>query len=214
LSKNEREKVQNFVNDQLRKGYIRPLKSPQTSPVFFVSKKNRSKRMVMDYCSLNKQTVKNNYLLLLITDLIDNIGSKKVFTKMDLQWGFNNVRIKEGDEWKGAFTMHIGLFEPTIMFFGITNSSATFQAMMNEILRDLANKSKVATFVNNVLVETKTEGGHDEIVKEILRRLEKNSLYIKPERCMWKVRKIGFLGVVIGPNRIEMEKEKVDGVLS
>ena len=214
MSKNEREKVQNFVNDQLRKGYIRPLKSPQTSPVFFVSKKNRSKRMVMDYCSLNKQTVKNNYLLLLITDLIDNIGSKKVFTKMDLQWGFNNVRIKEGDEWKGAFTMHIGLFEPTIMFFGITNSSATFQAMMNEILRDLANKSKVATFVNNVLVETKTEGGHDEIVKEILRRLEKNSLYIKPERCMWKVRKIGFLGVVIGPNRIEMEKEKVDGVLS
>jgi len=214
LSKNEREKVQNFVNDQLRKGYIRPLKSPQTSPVFFVSKKNRSKKMVMDYCSLNKQTVKNNYLLLLITDLIDNIGSKKVFTKMDLQWGFNNVRIKEGDEWKGAFTMHIGLFEPTIMFFGITNSSATFQAMMNEILRDLANKSKVATFVNNVLVETKTEGGHDEIVKEILRRLEKNSLYIKPERCVWKVRKIGFLGVVIGPNRIEMEKEKVDGVLS
>ena len=214
MYKNEREKVQNFVNDQLRKGYIRPLKSPQTSPVFFVSKKNRSKRMVMDYCSLNKQTVKNNYLLLLITDLIDNIGSKKVFTKMDLQWGFNNVRIKEGDEWKGAFTMHIGLFEPTIMFFGITNSSATFQAMMNEILRDLANKSKVATFVNNVLVETKTEGGHDEIVKEILRRLEKNSLYIKPERCMWKVRKIGFLGVVIGPNRIEMEKEKVDGVLS
>jgi len=214
LSKNEREEVQNFVNDQLRKGYIRPLKSPQTSPVFFVSKKNRSKKMVMDYCSLNKQTVKNNYLLLLITDLIDNIGSKKVFTKMDLQWGFNNVRIKEGDEWKGAFTMHIGLFEPTIMFFGITNSSATFQAMMNEILRDLANKSKVATFVNNVLVETKTEGGHDEIVKEILRRLEKNSLYIKPERCMWKVRKIGFLGVVIGPNRIEMEKEKVDGVLS
>ena len=214
MSKNEREEVQNFVNDQLRKGYIRPLKSPQTSPVFFVSKKNRSKRMVMDYCSLNKQTVKNNYLLLLITDLIDNIGSKKVFTKMDLQWGFNNVRIKEGDEWKGAFTMHIGLFEPTIMFFGITNSSATFQAMMNEILRDLANKSKVATFVNNVLVETKTKGGHDEIVKEILRRLEKNSLYIKPERCVWKVRKIGFLGVVIGPNRIEMEKEKVDGVLS
>ena len=84
LSKNEREKVQNFVNDQLRKEYIRLLKFPQISPVFFVSKKNRSKRMAMDYCSLNKQTVKNNYLLPLITDLIDNMGSKKVFTKMDL----------------------------------------------------------------------------------------------------------------------------------
>ena len=84
LSKNKREEVQNFVNDQLRKGYIRLSKSPQTSPVFFVGKKDRSKRMVIDYCNLNDQTVKNNYLLLLITDLIDNMGSKRVFTKMDL----------------------------------------------------------------------------------------------------------------------------------
>jgi len=98
LSKDKREEVQNFVNDQLRKEYIRPSKSPQTSPVFFVGKKNRSKRMVMDYCSLNNQTVKNNYLLLLITNLIDNMGSKRVFTKMDLWWGFNNMRIKERDE--------------------------------------------------------------------------------------------------------------------
>jgi len=86
------------VNDQLRKRYIRPSKSPQILPVFFISKKNRSKRIVMDYHNLNKQTVKNNYLLPLIIDLIDNMGSKRVFTKMDLQWGFNNVRIKKGDE--------------------------------------------------------------------------------------------------------------------
>jgi len=98
LSKNERKEVQNFVEDQLRKEYIRPSKSPQTSPVFFVGKKDRSKRIVMDYHNLNDQTVKNNYLLPLITDLIDNMGSKKVFTKMDLRWGFNNMRIKEGDE--------------------------------------------------------------------------------------------------------------------
>jgi len=86
------------VEDQLRKRYIRPLKSPQMSPVFFVGKKNSSKRIVMDYCNLNDQMIKNNYLLLLITKLIDNIGSKKVFTKMDLRWGFSNVRIKEEDE--------------------------------------------------------------------------------------------------------------------
>jgi len=98
LFKKEREEVQNFVEDQLRKGYIRPSKSPQTSPVFFVSKKNGSKRMVMDYQSLNSQTVKNNYPLPLITELIDNMGSKKVFTKMDLRWGFNNMRIKEENE--------------------------------------------------------------------------------------------------------------------
>ena len=84
FSKDKREKVQKFVDNQLRKGYIRPLKPPQTSPVFFVGKKDGKKRIVMDYCSLNEQTIKNNYLLPLITDLIDNIGSKKVFTKMDL----------------------------------------------------------------------------------------------------------------------------------
>ena len=214
LFKNKREEVQNFMEDQLRKGYIRPLKSLQTSPVFFVGKKDGSKRMVMDYCSLNSQTVKNNYLLLLITELIDNMGSKKVFTKMDLQWGFNNIRIKEGDEWKGVFTTHIGSFKPTVMFFGITNLLATFQAMMNEILRNLINEGKVAVFVDDVLVGTEMEKGHDKIVEEILRRLEKNDLYIKPEKCVWKMRKIGFLGVIIGPNGIEIEGEKVDRVLS
>ena len=82
----------------MRKRYIRPSKSPQTSPVFFVGKKNGSKRMVIDYRNLNSQTVKNNYPLSLITELIDNMGRKKVFTKMDLRWGFNNVRIKERDK--------------------------------------------------------------------------------------------------------------------
>jgi len=100
------------------------------------------------------------------------------------------------------------------MFFGMTNSLVTFQVMMNEILRDLINKGKVAAFVNDVLVGTETEKGHNEIMEEILRRLEENNLYIKLEKCVWKVRKIGFLGVVIGPNRIEMEAEKVEEVLS
>jgi len=214
LSKDKREKVQRFVEDQLRKGYIRPSKSPQTLPVFFVNKKDGSKRIVINYRNLNNQTIKNNYLLLLITELIDNIGSKKVFTKMDSRWGVNNVRIKKGDEWKGAFITHIGSFEPTVMFFGITNLPTTFQAMMNKILRDLINKGKVAAFIDDVLVETKMEKGHNKIVKEILKRLEKNDLYVKLEKCVWKVKKIRFLGIVIGPNGIEIEAEKVDGVLS
>jgi len=100
------------------------------------------------------------------------------------------------------------------MFFRMTNSLATFQAMMNEILRDLINEGKVVAFVDDVLVGTEIEEGHDEIVEEILRRLEENNLYIKPEKCMWKARKIGFLEVIIGPDGIEMEIEKVDRVLS
>jgi len=128
--------------------------------------------------------VKNNYPLPLITDLVDNMGGKRVFTKMDLRWGYNNVQIKEGDEWKAAFTTHIGLFEPVVMFFGMTNSPATFQAMINKILRDLINEGKVAAFVDNVLVGTEDEEGHDKIVDEVLRQLEENDLYVKPEKCV------------------------------
>jgi len=100
------------------------------------------------------------------------------------------------------------------MFFEMTNSPATFQAIMNKILRDLINEGKVAAFVDDVLVGTETEEGHDEIVEEILRRLEENDLYVKPEKYVWKARKIGFLGVVIRPNGIEMEEGKVEGVPS
>jgi len=133
---------------------------------------------------------------------------------MDLWWGFNNVRIKEEDKWKGVFMTHVGSFEPTVMFFGMINSPATFQVIMNEILRDIINKGKVAAFVDDILVEIETEEGHDKIMEEVLKRLEENDLYVKPEKCMWKVQKIGFLEVVIGPNKIKIEKEKVNGVLS
>jgi len=146
----------------------------------------------------------------LISDVLENIGTKKVFTKMDLRWGYNNVRIKEGDEWKAAFTTS---FEPTIMFFRLTNSPATFQAMMNELLRDLTNMGKVAVFIDDVIVRTETEEEHDELVAEVIKRLEENDLYVKPEKCKWKVREVEFLGVVIGPEGIKMEKEKVKRVL-
>ena len=99
------------------------------------------------------------------------------------------------------------------MFFGLTNSPAIFQVMMNKLLRDLINTRKVAAFIDNVIVGMEMEEGHDEIVAEVIRRLEKNNLYMKPEKCKWKVREIGFLGVVIGPEGIKMEKEKVKGVL-
>jgi len=187
LSKNEREEVQNFVNNQLRKEYIRPSKSPQILLVFFVDKKDRNKRIVMDYYNLNDQIVKNNYPLPLITDLIDNIEGKRVFTKMDLWWGFNNIRIKEEDEWKRVFMTYVGFFELTVIFFGMTNLPATFQAMMNKILRDMINEGKVIAFVDDVLIGTETEEKHNKIVEEVLKRLEENNLYIKPEKYMWKV---------------------------
>ena len=182
LSREEREEVREFVKEQLRKGYIWLSKSPQTAPVFFVGKKDGKKRMVQDYCYLNEWTIKNNYPLPLISDVLENIGMKKVFMKVDLWWGYNNIRIKEGDEWKAAFTTLEGSFEPTVIFFGLTNSPAMFQAMMNELLRDLTNTGKVAVFIDDVIVGMETEEEHDELVAEVIRRLEENDLYVKPEK--------------------------------
>jgi len=107
-----------------------------------------------------------------------------------------------------AFTTPEELFE--LMFFKLTNSSVTFQAMMNEIL---INTRKVASFIDNVIVGTEEEEGHNKIVKEVIRRMKKNDLYVKPEKCKWKVKKVGFLGVLIGRDRIKIEEEKVRAVL-
>jgi len=100
------------------------------------------------------------------------------------------------------------------MYFGLTNSPAIFQAMMNDLFRDLINQGDIATFIDNILVATDTEEGYDELVKEVLRRLEENNLFVKPEKCKWKIREVEFLGVVIGPKGVEMQKKKVEGVLN
>ena len=158
--------------------------------------------------------IKNGYPLPLIADILDGVGKRKVFTKLDLRWGYNNVRIKEGDKWKAAFTTHIGAYEPTVMYFGLTNFSTTFQTMMNNLFRDLINQGDMAIFIDDILVATDTEEGHDELVEEVLKRLEENDLFVKPKKCKWKVREVEFLGVVIGPKGVEMQKEKIEGVLS
>jgi len=181
--------------------------------VFFIGKKDSKKRMVQDYRYLNEWTIKNNYPLPLISDVVKNIGMKKVFTKIDLRWDYNNVQIKEGDKWKAAFTTPKRSFELTVMFFGLTNSLATFQTMMNELLRDMINIGKVVVFIDDVIIGTESKEGHDELVVEVIKRLEENNLYIKLEKYKWKVREVGFLGVVIGADGIKMEEEKVKSVL-
>ena len=140
----------------------------------------------------------------LISDLINTIGTKKVFTKIDLRWRYNNVWIKKEDEWKTAFTIYLGVYEPTVMFFGLTNLPATFQAMMNDILRDLIDTRDIAAFMDDVLVETENEEKHNEIVEEVLKRMEESDLYIKPEKCVWKVKEIDFLGLVMREEGIKM----------
>ena len=157
--------------------------------------------------------VKNDYLLLLVLDLIDNIGKKKVFTKMDLWQGYNNIRIKKGNEWKAAFLIPKETFEPTLIFFGLTNSLANFQAVMNDLLRDMIEVGDVTALIDNIMVGTKAEKEYNEIVEDVLRRMIENNLFVKSEKYVWKVREVGFLGVVIGSDRVKMEKKKVQEVV-
>ena len=144
------------------------MKLPQTTLVFFIGKKDEKKQIVQDYQYLNEWTVKNNYPLPLISDIIENIGIKKVFMRMDLQWGYDNVWIKEGDEWKVAFTTPEGSFKPTVIFFGLTNSPIMFQTMINKILQDLINMEKMASFIDNVTIGTEREEEHDKLVEEMV----------------------------------------------
>src|SRR5258705_2650278 len=122
------------------------------SPFFFIKKMSGELRPVQDYRRLNELTIKNSYPLPLISDLIDKLKGARVFTKLDIRWGYNNVRIKEGNEWKAAFTTNKGLFKPLVMFFGLTNSPATFQTMINHLYKDHIAKGSVMEHMDDIII--------------------------------------------------------------
>jgi len=150
-----------FLEENLHTGRIRPSKSSITAPVFFIKKKDSSLHLVQDYHALNAVTVKNRYLLPLISELVSQLHGARYFTKLDVRWGFNNVRIKPRDEWKAAFRTNCGLFEPLIMFFRMTNSPATFQTMMNDVFRTVIAEEIVVVYLDDILIFTKTEEEHE-----------------------------------------------------
>ena len=120
--------------------------------MFFVKKKEGSLCLVQDYWKLNEITIKNSYLLPLVSDVLTRLRDTEWFTTLDLCWGFNNVRLKEGDKWKAAFSMNQGLFEPLVMFFGLCNSPATFQTMMNNILCPFIDHNEAVCYMDDILI--------------------------------------------------------------
>lgn len=213
LSHKEKEALNQFINEEERKGYIRPSKSPLAAPVFFVPKKDKSLRLCTDYRKLNEITIKNHYPIPRMQDLINSLSGAKYFTKIDLRWGYNNVRIKKGDEWKTAFITHRGLYEALVMYFGFTNAPATFQAMMNELLKDLIQQGHVKVYLDDILIFTLTLEENLEITKVVLGRLKDNDLFAKPEKCFFFKKEIEYLGMIISHESIRMDPSKVSGVL-
>ena len=182
------------------------------SPFFFVKKKSGDLRPTQDYRQLNDMTVKNRYPLPLIRELIDKLKGAKWFSKLDVQWGYNNVRIKEGDQWKAAFRTNLGLFEPTVMFFGLTNSPATFQMFMNTILKDLIYQGSVIVYLDDILIFSQDIHKHRAIVNEVLHILQENQLCVKPEKCEFEQTSVEYLGVIVESGTIRMDPAKVRAV--
>ena len=139
----EDEALRKFIQEQLEKGYISKSKSPYALPFFFIKKKDGKLRPVQDYRKLNEYMIKNKYPLPLIPDLITQVKDAWIFTKFDIRWGYNNVHIKEGDQHKVAFKTKYGLFEPNVMYFGLTNSPATFQAMIDHLFQPVHNEFSI-----------------------------------------------------------------------
>ncbi|ESK82189.1 hypothetical protein Moror_14449 [Moniliophthora roreri MCA 2997] len=210
LSPKERIKQDKFLDENLRKGYIQLSKSPMASPFFLVAKKEAGAlRPCQDYQDLNNGTIKNCYPLPLVTDLVDKLKSARVFTKLDLRNGYNNIWIKDGDQWKAAFKTLRGLFKPTVMFFGLTNSLAMFQAFMNDILKDFIDEGWCMVYMDDILIFSNEINIHRLCMRHVLEQLRENDLYLKLEKCEFEVAKTLFLGMVIMLGHILMDKTKL-----
>ena len=202
-----------FIDDNLEKGFIRPSKSPMATPFFFIHKKGTAKkRPCQDYRYLNNWTVKNAYPLPLISDIMDKVKNAKYFTKMDVRLGYNNVRIHEGDEWKGAFKTKYGLFEPLVMFFGLCNSPATFQHMMDNIFIVQTAKGWMIIYMDDMLIFAETKEELTERTLEVLQLLRENDLYLKPQKCKFYVTRVEFLGFIIEDGKMIMDPIKLAGI--
>ena len=214
LSKDEQEQLDVFLEENLRTGRIRPSKSPMASPFFFIKKKDGKLRPIQDYRRLNDITIKNRYPLPLISELTDSLKNAKYFTKLDVRWGYNNVRIKKGDEHKAAFRTNRGLFEPLVMFFGLTNSPATFQTMMNDIFKDEIARGFVVIYLDDILIFSNDLEEHHRRTRLVLQKLRENKLYLKPDKCEFDKLETEYLGMIISQGTIAMDPVKVEGVVN
>ncbi|QRW23764.1 Transposon Tf2-7 polyprotein [Rhizoctonia solani] len=208
LKASDDEELRKLLKEQLDKGLIRPSKSKYGSPVHFVNKKNGKRRMVVDYRSLNANTVKNAYPLPLIQSLIEKLRGAKYFSTIDLKSGYNLVRIKEGDEWKTAFKTKYGLFEYLVMPFGLCNAPAAFQHFMNEIFRDILDVY-VVVYLDNILIFSESRELHTKHLQEVLKRLQDNACYCNLEKCNFYASEVDYLGVIANGEGVKADPKKI-----
>jgi hypothetical protein len=212
MTPREKEELNKFLDENIASQRIKPSNSPYAAPCFFVPKKDSSLRLCQDYRKLNEISIKDKTPLPLISEVIDQLKDAKYFNKLDIIWGYNNVRIREGDEWKAAFLTNRGLFEPTVMFFGMSNSPATFSRMMTTIFREMLQEGSLVNYMDDFAIPGETKQQLQECTIKFLKIADRHNLYFKQSKCDFDATEISLLGTVIGNGKATMEKEKVEAV--
>ncbi|KAL0199954.1 hypothetical protein M9458_003141, partial [Cirrhinus mrigala] len=213
LSQPETESMKQYIEEEPAKGFIRPSTSPASAGFFFVKKKDGSLRPCIDYRSLNEITVKYRYPLPLVPSALEQLRSAKYFTKLDLRSAYNLIRIREGDEWKTAFSTTTGHYEYLVMPFGLSNSPSIFQAFVNEVFRDMLHRY-VIVYIDDILIYSENLESHVTHVRSVLHRLIANKLYAKLPKYEFHQTKISFLGYVISNEGVTMDDKKVSAVVN
>jgi hypothetical protein len=212
MAANELAELKKQIAELQEKGFIRLSLSPWGAPVLFVEKKDKTQRMCMDYRSLNEVTIKNKYPLPRIEDLFDQMRGACVFSKIDLRSGYHQLKIRESDIPKTAFRTRYGLYEYTVMSFGLTNAPAYFMYLMNKVFMEYLDKF-VVVFIDDILVFSKNEEEHAEHLRLVLEKLREHKLYAKFSKCEFWLDSVPFLGYVISAGGIAVDPSKVKDVL-
>jgi hypothetical protein len=213
LSQKELGALKEYIAENLAKGFIRKSESPAGAPVLFTPKKDTELRLCVDYRGLNKITIKNRCPLPLITETLDQLREARIFTKLDLKGAYNLVRIAEGDEWKTAFRTRYGHFEYLVMPFGLTNAPATFQAFLNDVLREHLDNF-VVIYLDDILIYSRNVRDHIQHVRLVLAKLHAAELQVNLKKCVFHATEVEFLGYVISRDGIRMDSSKVQAVLA
>ncbi|THH21377.1 hypothetical protein EUX98_g8392 [Antrodiella citrinella] len=208
LSQAESIALRKFLDENICSGFIYPSKSSHGAPILFAKKKDGSLHLCVDYRGLNRLPKKDRYPLPLITDLLDAPAKARIYTKLDLRHAYHLLRVAEGDEYKTAFRSRYGSYEWRVVPEGLTNAPAAFQRFVNSIFADMLDVC-IIVYLDDVLVYSKNPADHRKNVKEVLRRLRKNSLYCKLSKCEFDVTTTEYLGYILSPEGLRMSSEKV-----
>ena len=205
------EELDKFLKKILEKGYIQKSESPMASPFFLMKKKDGKLQPCQDYWFFNDWTIKNAYPLPLISKFMDKLKGAKYFTKIDVRWGYNNIQIKEDNEWKAAFKTNWGLFKPTVMFFGMCNSPATFQLMMDSIFIEEIKDGITIVYMDNILIYATTLELLEKYTKWVWQKLCDHDLFLKAKKCEFNKPKLEYLGLIVeeGKSQLTLWKWKV-----